>query len=65
MNSPSSVGETVTCPTCESDEITYDGWLDCGSIDVRCEDCGSRWCELWQFTGIAMIEGEDNREVES
>ena len=55
----------VTCPTCGSDEITYEGWFECGSIDVWCEDCGSRWCELWQFTGIVMIEGEDNREVES
>ena len=54
--------EPQSCPSCNSSEISYCGHMECGSIDVMCDSCGSRWAELWKFSGIVMIEGDDNRE---
>jgi len=53
--------EPVTCPSCGSDDITYDDAFVSGSITVSCDECGSRWHEVWRFEDIEMIDGEDNR----
>lgn len=58
--------EPITCPTCKSDEISYvDGFED-GGMRVVCQvaDCMSEWLEVWHFSHIEMIEGEDNRGEE-
>ena len=53
--------EPQSCPSCNSSEITYCGYMECGSIDAKCDRCGARWAELWKFSGLMMIEGNDNR----
>ena len=58
--------EPQTCPTCNSDDISYERSFEAGSIRVVCQDadCMSEWWEIWNFTHIEMIEGEDNRPEE-
>jgi len=51
----------MTCPSCNSNEITYTDTFVSGSIEVRCHDCNSSWYELWRFVDVEMIDGEDNR----
>jgi len=53
--------EIVHCPSCGSDKITYRSDFMSGSIDVACMDCKSLWFEVWNFKGVEMIIGEDNR----
>jgi predicted RNA-binding Zn-ribbon protein involved in translation (DUF1610 family) len=53
--------EIIHCPDCGSDKIVYRSDFMSGSIDVGCADCKSMWFEVWQFKGIEMIMGEDNR----
>ena len=53
--------EAVHCPSCGSDDITYRSSFMSGSIDVACNNCKSIWFEVWEFKGIEMIIGEDNR----
>ena len=54
--------EPVTCPTCNSRDITADpSTFVSGSMAVSCDECGSRWWEVWRFEDIEMIDGEDNR----
>lgn len=47
------------CPECKSENIEmteddYDG--DEGTQDVRCNDCGHEWRELWRFVKILKDE---------
>ena len=58
--------EPVTCPTCDSDDISYVNRFEDGSIQVMCQeaDCMSEWWEVWYFSHIEMIEGKDNRREE-
>ena len=56
--------EPVTCPTCDSDDISYVGRFEDGCIMVECQTCPSSWWEVWQFHYIEMREGEDNRYVD-
>jgi len=51
------------CPTCGTDDISYVDRFEDGGMRVVCQDadCMSEWFELWEFTHIEMIEGEDNR----
>lgn len=53
--------EPMTCPSCNSDDITYTDTFLSGSIEVRCDECNSSWYELWRFVDVEMIDGEDNR----
>ena len=55
--------EPVTCPTCKSDDISYERSFEAGSIKVVCQEmgCDSSWWEIWEFSHIEMIEGKDNR----
>ena len=53
--------EPVRCPSCKSKDITYTDSFASGSIEVACDECNSRWYELWRFVDIEMIVGEDNR----
>ena len=55
--------EPVKCPTCESDDISYVDRFTDGGMRVECQeaDCMSEWWEVWNFSHIEMIEGEDNR----
>lgn len=53
--------ECTRCPQCESDDITYAGGFECGSIDVRCIHCDAHWYEVWRYCHIEMITGEDKR----
>ena len=52
------------CPTCGTDYISYERSFEEGCIKVVCQICPSSWWELWEFTHIEMIEGEDNRGEE-
>ena len=56
--------EPLKCPTCESDDISYVGRFEDGSMTVTCMVCPSSWWEVWHFSHIEMIEGEDNRYVD-
>jgi len=58
--------EPVKCPTCESDDISYVDRFADGGMRVECQeaDCMSEWWEVWNFSHIEMIEGEDNRRKE-
>lgn len=53
----------MTCPTCNSDDISYVGSFDEGTMNVECQadGCGSRWYEMWTFTYIEMLEGKNNK----
>ena len=53
--------EVIHCPDCGSDKIAYRSDFMSGSIDVACMDCKSLWFEVWNFKGVEMIIGEDNR----
>ena len=55
--------EPVKCPTCGTDDISYVNRFEDGSMQVMCQDadCMSEWWEVWNFSHIEMIEGEDNR----
>ena len=62
--------EQCTCPTCDGTDLRYSGNLDTdgsgtATINVQCEadGCGSRWYEIWKWSGFQMIEGEDNTGV--
>ncbi len=61
-----SEAEPVKCPTCKSDDISYVGSFDEGTMNVECQDadCMSEWWEIWDFSHIEMIEGKDNRREE-
>ena len=55
--------EPVKCPTCGTDDISYVDRFEDGGMRVECQDadCMSEWWEVWNFSHIEMIEGEDNR----
>ncbi len=53
--------EVINCPDCGSDKIAYRSDFMSGSIDVTCMDCKALWFEVWNWKGVEMIVGEDNR----
>jgi len=58
--------EVSKCPTCNSDNISIVEYHIHGGEchEVECSDCESVWWEIWQFVGIEMKEGKDNRREE-
>ena len=53
--------ELCHCPSCGSDDISYDGGFCDGSQLVSCGDCYAKWYEVWTYAGIMMVEGEVNQ----
>jgi hypothetical protein len=44
------------CPSCESDDISYDTHFEDGYIGVVCKECDTKWWEIWTFREISIYE---------
>ena len=50
------------CPSCESDDISYDSHFEEGYIGVVCKECDTKWWEIWTFREISIYD--DGKEGE-
>ncbi len=52
------------CPSCESDDISYDTDFEDGFIGVVCMECDTKWWEIWTFREISIWSIEERRYEE-
>ena len=44
------------CPVCKSDDIHYVGHFEHGVQQVSCDACTAVWQELWEYSGVVLVE---------
>lgn len=52
------IPELMHCPWCGAEDIGYEGSLEDGTQEVRCNSCGGTWFEIWKFVGYELVSGE-------
>ena len=57
----------AVCPACDSELLDKDPSFDVGAftaiIDVKCQECGSTWSDVYELTGYDYFEQGEGVEI--